>query len=164
LEVICQKESARQSGLLGLSWNSSKPTFVKLAIAEGLNVSQFLLYLGALLPIIWGIAHLIPTRSVVRGFGDISVDNRRIITMEWINEGLTLIFIGVLVAAVTMTGDGDMVATVASLISSVALIVIAIISIFTGFRVAFFPFKLCPILFTTSAILIAIGSLSTHYS
>ncbi len=122
-------------------------------------VRQVLLYLGAFLPVIWGIAHLVPTRSVVRGFGEISVDNRRIITMEWINEGATLIFIGILVAAVTMTGSRDAVAVIVYLISAAALLVLAVISIFTGFKVRFLPFRLCPILFTTSAILIVAGAL-----
>jgi hypothetical protein len=121
-------------------------------------VSQILLYMGAFLPVVWGIAHLFPTRSVVQGFGDISVDNRRIIAMEWINEGVTLIFIGVLVVAVTLTGSRDAVATVVYLISAAALVVLAIISVFTGFKIAFFPFRLCPFLFTTSAILLIIGS------
>lgn len=122
-------------------------------------MSQVLLYLGAILPLVWGIAHLFPTRSVVRGFGKISVDNRRIITMEWINEGVTLIFIGALVVAVTLTGRHDTVATVVYLMSAAVLLVLAIVSVFTGFKVEFFPFKLCPFLFTTSAILIVTGSL-----
>ena len=42
------------------------------------------LYVGAGLTALWGIAHLVPTKSVVDGFGDISEDNRHIITMEWI--------------------------------------------------------------------------------
>ncbi len=78
--------------------------------------------------------------------------------MEWINEGVALIFIGVLVATVTATGSRDVVATVVYLISAAALLMLAIVSVFTGFKVAFFPFKLCPFLFTTSAILIIIGS------
>jgi hypothetical protein len=63
--------------------------------------NQVLLYLGSVLPLGWGIAHLFPTKSVVKGFGDISTDNRRIITMEWIIEGASLIFIGVVVSSVT---------------------------------------------------------------
>ena len=64
-------------------------------------LNQVLLYLGAALPLFWGIAHLFPTKSVVAGFGDITLDNQRIITMEWIVEGVSLIFIGTLVAVVT---------------------------------------------------------------
>ncbi len=48
---------------------------------------SLLLYLASLLLIGWGIAHLLPTKNVVKGFGDISLDNQRVITMEWINEG-----------------------------------------------------------------------------
>jgi hypothetical protein len=44
---------------------------------------HILLYLGSALPLFWEISHLFPTKSVVAGFGDISLDNRRIIAMEW---------------------------------------------------------------------------------
>ena len=64
-------------------------------------VNQVFLYLGSLFLLFWGIAHLFPTRSVVKGFEDISLDNKRIITMEWIIEGVSLIFIGAIVASVT---------------------------------------------------------------
>jgi len=37
-----------------------------------------LLYTGSLLPALWGIAHLMPTKSVVDGFGEIGADNERI--------------------------------------------------------------------------------------
>jgi hypothetical protein len=80
--------------------------------------------------------------------------------MEWINEGVTLIFIGGLVAAVTLTGSRDAVATVVYLMCAAALVALAIVSVFTGFKVAFFPFKLCPFLFTGSAILIVVGGLA----
>jgi hypothetical protein len=45
--------------------------------------ANFLLYLAAFLPTVWGVAHLLPTKNVVKGFGDISLDNQRVITMEW---------------------------------------------------------------------------------
>jgi len=45
-------------------------------------VNEALLYTGSAIIIIWGIAHLIPTEAIVRGFGPISADNKKIITME----------------------------------------------------------------------------------
>jgi hypothetical protein len=42
-------------------------------------LNPVLIYLGAAIVSFWGIAHLFPTRSVVSGFGDISIDNKRII-------------------------------------------------------------------------------------
>lgn len=54
---------------------------------------KILVYIGGSLNILWGISHLIPTNNIVQGYGNITTDNRYIIQMEWINEGVTLIFI-----------------------------------------------------------------------
>ena len=118
-----------------------------------------LLYIGAALTIIWGIAHLFPTKSVVNGFGDIGVDNRRIITMEWIIEGVALIFIGVLVGAVTIVDPIHNVSKVVYGIAVGGLLILALVSLFTGFRVNFLPYRLCPFIFTASAVFIFIGGL-----
>jgi hypothetical protein len=60
-------------------------------------LNDILIYVGAGIITIWGIAHIVPTKSVIDGFGQLSKDNKRIITMEWIAEGLSLCFIGLLV-------------------------------------------------------------------
>lgn len=120
-------------------------------------VNQVLLYLGSVLTIFWGTAHLFPTRSVVKGFGDISLDNRRIITMEWIIEGVSLIFIGVVVSGVTYIDYTSAVSKAVYLISFAMLNTLSVISLFTGFKVSFLPHKLCPVIFTTSSIVILLG-------
>jgi hypothetical protein len=122
-------------------------------------LSQILLYLGSLIPIAWGVAHLFATRSVVRGYGALSDDNRHIITMEWIVEGAALIYIGVLVAAVTYVGHGGPTADVVYWLSFAMLNALSVISLLTGFRVRFLPFRLCPVLFTSASVLILIGAL-----
>ena len=122
-------------------------------------INLVLLYLGATLTALWGIAHLFPTASVVKGFGEISVNNRNILTMEWINEGATLIFIGSLVAAVTFVDPLSVVSRAVFLVAVIGLIALSLISLFTGFKVNFIPFKLCPVIFTASAVLIVIGGL-----
>ena len=119
--------------------------------------ASFLLYLAAFLTAAWGIAHLFPTKNVVKGFGAISLDNRRVITMEWINEGATLIFIGVLTAAVTLVDPTNLVARTVYWLAIIMLNALSIISLFTGFRVNFLPYRLCPIIFTGSSILILAG-------
>jgi hypothetical protein len=96
-------------------------------------------------------------KNVVKGFGDMSLDNQRIITMEWINEGATLIFIGVLTAAVTLVDPTSLVAQTVYWLAIGRLVVLSIISLFTGFTVNFLPWRLCPIIFTGSAILIFLG-------
>ena len=120
-------------------------------------IGKILIYLGALLPFIWGVAHLFPTKSIVRGFGDISQDNKNIIAMEWLVEGVALIFVGVLVVTVTVIDPMSIISIATYITSSCFLIIMAIVSLFTGFRINFIPFRLCPIIFMSSAILITLG-------
>ncbi len=121
-------------------------------------INLVLLFLGAALTALWGISHLFPTAAVVRGFGAITTDNRNIITMEWIVEGVSLIFIGVLVSIVTVIDPGNPVSTAVYAFSAVGLVVLALVSLFTGFKVKFLPFRLCPFIFTISAVLILFGA------
>ena len=121
---------------------------------------RVLFFISGVLNILWGIAHLFPTKGIVRDFGDISMDNRHIILMEWINEGFTLIFIGLLVILVTLVRSDDLkVKRMVYLLSFAMLIAMAILSLFTGFKVDFIPFKLCPLIFSISAVLILFGTL-----
>jgi hypothetical protein len=120
---------------------------------------QILIYSGSAFILFWGIAHLFPTRSVVSGFGEISVDNKRIITMEWIIEGIALIFIGAINAIVTTIDHTHTISLAIYLSSAVVLVVLAFVSLLTGFKISFLPFKLCPVIFITSAVLIILGGL-----
>lgn len=120
---------------------------------------KILFVIAGLLNILWGAAHLVFTGSVVRGFGNISLDNSRIIFMEWINEGLTLIFIGVLVIIVAFVDGLDLrIKKAVYVVSAIMLLVMAVVSLFTGFRIDFIAFRLCPFIFTLSAILLLIGA------
>jgi hypothetical protein len=122
-------------------------------------INQILVYIGAGFVAFWGIAHLFPTKNVVADFGKISEDNRNIITMEWIVEGVALIFIGVLVATVTVVDAASPVTRAVYWLAVVGLNVLSIVSLFTGFKVNFIPFKLCPVIFTGASILILLGIL-----
>jgi len=126
---------------------------------EAHMLNQILFYIAAALVTIWGIAHLFPTRNVVADFGDISVDNKNIITMEWINEGATLVFIGVLVALVTLLDKTNQISQAVYWLAFIMLNALSGISLFTGFKVDFIPFKLCPVIFSGSSILILLGIL-----
>ncbi|MHA1217445.1 MAG: hypothetical protein ACTSSN_05950 [Candidatus Heimdallarchaeaceae archaeon] len=123
-------------------------------------INSILLYIGSGLIIVWGIAHIFPTKSIVKGFGEISKDNKLIITMEWIAEGITFIFIGTLVVFVTVFGDvTTLIPQIVFWISSAVLLIMAILSYFTGARVPVIPMKLCPVIKTIVAILFLVGSL-----
>jgi len=121
---------------------------------------EILIHIGAIMVIFWGIAHLISTMGVIKNFGEISRDNRLIITMEWIMEGLTMIFIGLLITLITLLGGAsNPVSIYVYWISIVMLFIMAIVSLLTGARVNFPPYRMCPIIFSVSAILIVIGIL-----
>jgi hypothetical protein len=120
--------------------------------------NEIFLYLGSLFTVIWGVSHIFPTKSVVSGFGEISIDNKHIITMEWIVEGVALIFIGVLVSIVTSIDSGSNVSIAVYLTSSATLIILALVSLATGFKVNFLPYKLCPFIFGASALLLLAGA------
>lgn len=121
-------------------------------------MNEILLYVAAGLTGIWGVAHLCATKGVVAGFGDISTDNRRVITMEWITEGVALLSMAALVVVVTAIDRTADVASGAYGVAIGTLVVLAVVSLFTGFRVRFLPYRLCPPIFTLSAVLIALGA------
>ena len=125
-------------------------------------LSNTLLYVGSIVITLWGIAHIIPTRSVVNSFGSISADNKRIITMEWAAEGLALCFIGVLVLLVTALGGvQNTVSHVVFRTSAAMLIIMAGWTALTGAKTAIVPIKVCPFVKTAVAILFLVASLWT---
>ena len=116
------------------------------------------LYVAAALTALWGVAHLLATKGVVAGFGKLSEDNRRIITMEWIVEGVALISIAAFVAVATLIQPEAAVSSGVFAVAVGTLVALAVVSLLTGFKVAFLPFKLCPFIFGASAVLIAWGA------
>ena len=121
-------------------------------------MNQVLLYIASIMTSLWGFAHLLATRGVVAGFGEITTDNKRIITMEWIIEGVALISTATFVAAATAVQPEAAVSSVVYAVAIGTLVVLAIVSSFTGFKVAFLPFRLCPFIFGVSAVLIGLGA------
>lgn len=122
--------------------------------------SRILLYIGSIVISLWGVSHIIPTPGVVEGFGSITRDNRLIITMEWVAEGLTLCFIGSLVLYVTLRADpSDPVSVMVYRAAALMLLVMAVWTGLTGARTAIIPIKICPIVKTTVASLFILGSL-----
>jgi len=122
-------------------------------------MQAILLYLGAAVIFLWGLGHLIPTRNIVAGFGSLSLENKRIITMEWLAEGLTLCFLGILVAImVFFVGPARAATHLVARTSSVMLFVLAGVSAFTGARTTVLPMKLCPFIKSGVALLFLAGS------
>jgi hypothetical protein len=121
--------------------------------------SDILLYVGSAIIFLWGLAHIAVTRSVVEGFGTLSADNRHILTMEWVAEGLAFWFIGALVLLVRLGGGcGTPAANLVYRASAGMLLVMAVWSGLTGARTSILPMKLCPVVKTVVAALYLVAS------
>ena len=118
-------------------------------------MSTLLAALAAAITTVWGIAHLIPTRNVVAGFGTLSKDNRLVITQEWIAEGISLMFLGGLIGLVTAVDrvSNPAVTAVYGLAAGM-LLVMAVLTAVTGARGPVVFFKICPVVKTVAAILL----------
>jgi hypothetical protein len=93
--------------------------------------------LAVAIAIVWGIAHLVPTQRVVAGFGGLRKDSRLVITQEWVAEGITLTFPGVLVGLITTMGQPSD----------------SVLTAVTGARGSVVFFKICPIVKMPAAVL-----------
>jgi hypothetical protein len=122
-------------------------------------LGDVLLFTGSAALAVWGAMHIVVTRPVVNGYGPLSDDNRLVLTMEWILEGVTLCFIAALVTAVTLlAGPETSVANLVYRASGLMLIAMAGVSLFTGARASPLPFKLCPLIFSSVAVLYFVAS------
>ncbi len=124
-----------------------------------MSLSEILVLIGAGVITIWGIAHIAPTKAVVAGFEPITQTNRRILTMEWLAEGLTLCFVGILSFVATLAlGIDAHATTVVNCALAAFLVVLAGLTLSTGARTPVLPIKLCPVVKTSVAALLVIGS------
>lgn len=49
-------------------------------------LADILFYVGGGIIFLWGIAHVAPTKTAIRGFGPISTGSRRLITMTGVGD------------------------------------------------------------------------------
>jgi predicted membrane channel-forming protein YqfA (hemolysin III family) len=83
--------------------------------------------------------------------------------MEWINEGLTLIFLGTTIIVATFTESAELkVKRAVYVVSLLMFVAMATLSLFTGFRIDSVVFRLCPPIFCLSAALLLAGILKTR--
>ncbi len=121
---------------------------------------EALAYVAAGLVALWGVAHAIPTRRVLAGFGAITADNRRVVLQEWLAEAFTMWGLAAAVIAVTMVGGAGSVVTVAVYrVAAGLLVALAVLTGLTGARTPVVWFKVCPVLLTVSAALLLAASI-----
>jgi len=110
------------------------------------------------LVLLWGVAHVIPTRQVLRGFGEIARDNRLVITMEWVAEALAMWLVAALVVVVAVAGE-TATARLVYRVCAVFVVVLAAWTTATGARTPVIWFKLCPVVLGITAGLLLAASL-----
>jgi hypothetical protein len=122
-------------------------------------MSAVLAYLAAFLVAGWGVAHAIPTRRVLAGFEPISTDNRRVVAQEWLAEAVTMCGVASMVVVATAVGGtaSDVTAWVYRVTAGL-LVALAVLTSVTGARTPVVWFKICPVLLTASAALLAVAS------
>jgi hypothetical protein len=108
--------------------------------------------------IIWGVMHMGTVRSILAGFGEVSPQNKRIFVMEWIGGGLILVFLGGIIALVTLLGTpGSPEQLLVVWASVVICIALAGLSLLTGARTRVILMKLYPWVLIFSAFLLVMG-------
>lgn len=123
-------------------------------------MSGILIAAGGASALVWGVAHIVPVKAVVRSFEPLGADERRILTMEWVAEGLALVFLGVLILALDGAGGrGEPAGRLALSLVAAFLLVMALWTRLTGARTSSVPIRACPYVKTAAAALVAAGLL-----
>jgi hypothetical protein len=124
-------------------------------------MAAVLAYVAAGLVGLWGVAHAIPTRQVVRGFEPISRGNRLVLTQEWLAEAFTMWGVAAILIGVTAIGpEGSGAVDWVYRASAGLLVGLAALTTLTGARTPVIWFKICPVLLTASAVLLVVASLA----
>ena len=80
--------------------------------------------------------------------------------MEWLAEGFTLIFIGLLVTLITAFYDhSNAVSILVYRVSTGMLVLMATLTALTGARTKIIPIRICPFIKISVAILFILGSI-----
>ena len=115
---------------------------------------------AAALVFLWGVAHAVPTGRVLAGFMPITQDNRRIVLQEWLAEAFTMWGTAAVIVTVIVVGGAHAASSQwAFRVAAVLLMALATLTALTGARTSVIWFKICPVLLTGSAALLAAASL-----
>ena len=107
----------------------------------------------------WGTAHLAPTRAVAASFGEITPDNRQILIMEWIAEGITHISLGTLIVLITaIEGVSNPATQLVYRVVAAVLLALAALTAATGSRTAVIWFRICPFVLSGAAAFLIVAS------
>ena len=125
------------------------------------TMATTLAVLAAGIVAVWGMAHVAPTARVIAGFEPITVDNRRVVTQEWLAEAFTMW--GLAAAVLTVTAVGGAGAPASRSVYAVGaslLVALAVLTALTGARTPVVWFKVCTGVYLVSATLLVAACLA----
>jgi len=115
---------------------------------------------AAVLVVLWGVAHVVPTGRVLAGLEPISADNRLIVTQEWLAEAFTMWGLAAAVLTVTVVGGAGTSASRSVYVAAAALLVaLAVLTALTGARTPVPWFKVCAGVYVVCAALLVTACL-----
>ena len=85
---------------------------------------------------------MFPVKSVVKSFGKISRDSVRILTMEWLIEGVSILFIATVVTTLTVLNDQSIISIAVFILCIITLAVFAVRACRAG-RSSFYTIAAC---------------------
>ena len=110
--------------------------------------------------VVWGVAHIAATRPVLTLYGELSTDNRRVRVMEWVAEGFTHVFVGLLVVVITaIEGAGGSGATVVYRSCAAFELVLVGWTAATGARTPYIWYRICLVVLSAVAGLLLAASI-----
>jgi len=122
--------------------------------------ADVLAYLAGLMLVVWGVAHVAATRAVLSLYGELSTDNRRVWVMEWVAEGFTHVFVGLLVVVITaIEGAGGSGATVVYRSCAAFELVLVGWTAATGARTPYIWYRICLVVLSAVAGLLLAASI-----
>lgn len=122
--------------------------------------ADVLAYLAGLMLVVWGVAHVAATRAVLSLYGELSTDNRRVWVMEWVAEGFTHVFVGLLVVVITaIEGAGESGATVVYRSCAAFELVLVGWTAATGARTPYIWYRICLVVLSVVAGLLLAASI-----
>jgi hypothetical protein len=120
--------------------------------------NDILLYVGSAIITIWGAAYIALVMRAAARSGDASRSNHMLMRMEWFAEGILLVFIGIMTAALNWWyGSHNAVVIAVYRISALMLIGAAAWHAIGRARAAMLPVKLSPVVLVSGSLLFILG-------
>jgi hypothetical protein len=121
-------------------------------------MNRIMIYIGAALLILWGIWYLYCTQRIINGFGKLSPDNKKILTLGLITKGLFFIFLGIFTVFSVIYGFYYL-SYIQLRMVVVMLIILAGLSLMTGINTKKYHMKFCPVVELMAAAMIFVGTI-----